>query len=282
MFLGPLIGAGFVVSFGVQSVFYIHAAACLMVFVVLAMLPDPARLLEQSGGPGGAAAGRTAPTAVGGLSPTSDLLADASVRAHAPVLVRLGTGVAMLSVVRASKVVIVPLWGAHMGLTAAQVAIIVGVSAGVELVPFYAAGQLMDRFGRLSAILPCLLGLAMAHALLPLADSFTTLMWAAVGLGFVNGIGSGIQLTLGSDIAPRSSPAPVLAAWRLFGDAGSAVAPLMIAGIIAAASLPAATLTVAAVGLVGSGVMARYVPRFVPRRSKRLGDGPPGVEGGVA
>jgi hypothetical protein len=81
----------------------------------------------------------------------------------------------------------------------------------------------------------------------------------------VNGIGSGINLTIGSDIAPQVAPARVLGAWRLFGDAGSATTPMLISALIAVGSLALATLTVAGIGAVGLALLLRYVPRYVTR-----------------
>ncbi|MEU6645515.1 MFS transporter [Saccharomonospora sp. NPDC046836] len=257
LFLGPWLAVGLISTLGTQSVFYVHIAACLSVIAVLLLLPDP----ESFPAPGGAEHPRKAPPP----SPS----AVTSVRAHRHVLLRLGPGVSMLAAIRASKTILIPLWGVHIGLSAQQTALIVGISAGVELIPFYASGQIMDRFGRLGAILPCLIGLAACHVALPFAYSFESLLVVAVLLGFVNGIGSGIQLTLGSDIAPTAAPAKVLAAWRIFGDSGSAAAPLVVSWLIAVASLPFATLTLAGVGFVGAGLLTRYVPRFTGRNKRK-------------
>ncbi len=127
----------------------------------------------------------------------------------------------------------------------------------------------MDRFGRLSSVLPCIIGLTIGHILLPFVHSMPALVAVGIVLGLFNGLGSGIVLTLGADIAPRSNPAPILGIWRLFSDGGSASAPLIIAGLVAASSLAVGTWTVAALGAASAVLFARFVPRYSPAPGKK-------------
>ncbi len=53
----------------------------------------------------------------------------------------------------------------------------------------------------------------------------------AMLMSLANGVGSGILMTLGADLADKGDPAPFLGAWRFTGDAGSAAAPLLISGV---------------------------------------------------
>ena len=87
-------------------------------------------------------------------------------------------------------------------------------------------------------------------------------------LALANGLGSGLLMTLGADLAPTINPAPFLGAWRFTGGVGQAASPLMIAGITAIASLSLAAGAVGALGLIGAGVMLRYVPRYIQKPHK--------------
>ena len=87
-------------------------------------------------------------------------------------------------------------------------------------------------------------------------------------LAVANGIGSGILMTLGADLADKRNPAPFLGAWRFTGDLGSAGAPLRVAAVTGAASLAVATGVIGVLGLVGAGILLRYVPRYVARPSR--------------
>ncbi len=75
-------------------------------------------------------------------------------------------------------------------------------------------------------------------------------------------------MTLGADLAPNDHPAPFLGAWRFAGDAGSAVAPLLVSLLTAVASLAVASGVVGLIGVIGGGMLARYIPRYVPKRPR--------------
>ena len=97
-------------------------------------------------------------------------------------------------------------------------------------------------------------------ALLPLASGFYSLLAAAVLLGFANGIGTGVVMIIGADLARASGrQGQFLGLWRLIGDVGISLAPLLAGVLVDAASLAVASLAVAGVGLAGSIVMAFLV-----------------------
>jgi MFS-type transporter involved in bile tolerance (Atg22 family) len=76
-------------------------------------------------------------------------------------------------------------------------------------------------------------------------------------------------MTLGADLAPKNNPAPFLGAFRFTGDAGTAAAPLLVSLIVAVATLSLSTAVIGVIGVLGAGLMLRYVPRYVPRREGR-------------
>jgi MFS family permease len=253
-FIGPLISAAVIHATGTtQSVFLVFIVGCLGAAGLLLVLRDPTETL---------AARRT----VG-----ETLVADEShglfstIRLHWGTLARMGTGAALVGALRASRQVILPLWAVSIGIADSQTALIIGLAGAVDFALFYVSGQIMDRFGRLWSAVPSMVGLAAGH----LALAFTHGAPSAVGwfiaaaliLSLANGIGSGILMTLGADLAPPRNPAPFLGAWRFTGDVGNAAAPLAISAITAAASIAFASGVMGVLGLVGAGVLLRYVPR---------------------
>ncbi|MET1019007.1 MAG: MFS transporter, partial [Microterricola sp.] len=186
---------------------------------------------------------------------------------------KLGAGAALVSAMRASRAVILPLWALSIGIADAQTALIIGIAGAVDFALFYASGQIMDRFGRLASALPSMLGLGSGLLILAFThDLPSNVQWfigVAMLLSVANGIGSGIMMTLGADLAPHDDPAPFLGAWRFAGDLGAATAPLLIAAITAVASLALASGMAGIAGLIGAGILARYIPRYVPRPPKR-------------
>lgn len=284
-FVGPLISAGVIHLTGsTQSAFVVHIVGCLGAAGVLLALRDPAASF------GTAPRLRPCPVATA-VADDADRGGDevarqasglfATLRRRRDVLLRLGTGAALIGAMRSGRQVVLPLWAVSIGLGDSTTALVIGVAGAVDFALFYTSGQIMDRWGRLASALPCMLGLAASYLALSVVhdvDARVPLFVAlAVTMSLANGVGSGILMTLGADLAGREDPAPFLGAWRFTGDLGSAGAPLLVAGVTAVASLPVASAALGVLGLVGAGVLLRYVPRYVPRH--RPPTDPPPVVG---
>ncbi len=186
------------------------------------------------------------------------------------VLARLGGASALVMALRSGRTVIFPLWAVSIGLKDSDTALIIGVATAIDFMLFFSSGQIMDKWGRLASIVPSML--VMSAALLTLSvthDVSTNVFWfiaTAFLFAIGNGIGSGILLTLASDLADKKNPAPFLGAWRFITDSGAALAPMGIAAITAALSLAIASAITGLAGIVGVIMMMIYVPRFLPRK----------------
>ncbi|MGL3199311.1 MULTISPECIES: MFS transporter [Curtobacterium] len=282
-FVGPFVSAGVIHLTGAtQSAFWIHVTCCLLAAVVLLVIRDPATGARGFRKPARASrpdAGVPA-TATAVAEPPTDTGAQfvqdeahglfRTIRAHRKVLLRLGSGAGLIGALRAGRQVILPLWAVSVGLDDSTAALVIGIAGAVDFALFYTSGQIMDRWGRLASALPCMLGLSVSYFLLAWSGHLDARVgWfvaIAIGMSLANGVGSGILMTLGADLAPRDHPAPFLGAWRFTGDFGSAAAPLLISGVTAVASIAVASGVMGVLGLVGAGVLLRYVPRYLPRR----------------
>lgn len=267
-FIGPFITAGMIELTGsASSAFWVHLVACAGAALILIFLPDPT---ETFG------AVRTVRLAGKRMTEGEALVEQESnglfrtIAANRAVLSRLGVGAAIVGAMRASRNVILPLWAVSIGVGDSTTAVIIGIAGAVDFALFYTGGAIMDRFGRLWTALPSLIGLGIGHLLLAFThDVPSKLAWfivAAMVLAVSNGIGSGILMTLGADLADKRNPAPFLGAWRFTGGLGGASAPLVLAGLTAVASISVAAGAVGLLGFVGAAVVARYVPRFLPGR----------------
>ena len=265
-FIGPFVAAGVIHLTGsTQSVFWVHIVCCVAAAVALLVLRDPTETRAERRTP----ATETAGTVFAAAESMGLFRTIWSARA---VLTRLGTGAALIGAMRASRQVILPLWAVSIGIPDTQTVLIIGAAGVLDFGLFYASGQIMDRFGRLWSALPSMIGLGVGHLVLAFThDLATAVPWfiaAAVFMSIANGLGSGILMTLGADLADQRNPAPFLGAWRFTGDAGGAVSPLALSALTAAVSIAFASGVLGVVGLIGAGVLLRYVPRYAPRRPR--------------
>ena len=117
---------------------------------------------------------------------------------------------------------------------------------------------------------------ALGLALLPLAAGLWSLLAVAVLLGFANGIGTGVVMIIGADLARASGRhGQFLGLWRLIGDVGISGAPLLAGTVVKSAGLAAASLTVAGLGVVGALVMAFVVVETLRTRPALIARLPP-------
>ena len=180
---------------------------------------------------------------------------------HARIFLTVGIGTLLVSAVRASRQAVVPLWADHLGLDAATTSLIYGLAGGIDMLVFYPAGKVMDRKGRTWVAVPSMLIMAAGLLYMPLAHSAATLLIAALILGFGNGIGSGMIMTLGADYSPTAGRAHFLGVWRLMSDLGSTSGPALISGATALISLAAGIFCTGLVALAAGAVLWYWIPR---------------------
>ncbi|MBM6403264.1 MFS transporter [Phycicoccus sp. CSK15P-2] len=251
LFVGPFLGAPLVHAAGPQAAFGIAVVGGLVAAAVAWASPD----LGAHARP------------VGAAHEVARVPVLEVVRRHRAVLATVGLGVLAIGLARSSRVVVVPLWAEHVGLTAAQTSLVFGVAGLVEVVLFYPAGSLMDRRGRVWVAFPVTVLLGLGLLVLPLTGSLLAVGAVAAVMSVGNGLGSGIVMTLGADAAPDVGRAPFLGVWRLLSLVGHNGASVVVGGLAAVASIGAASVAVGALALVGGLWLLRWLPRYDPRRA---------------
>ncbi|PSL08438.1 putative MFS family arabinose efflux permease [Haloactinopolyspora alba] len=246
MFLGPFLGAAMMKGLGTDGGYWLHVVMAVAAAVVLMVVADPP------------SARSTAPRP---QDRASRIGMRQVIRQQAPVLRTLGVAAMLVGAARASREVAIPLWGDHIGLSPATTSLVFGISGGVEMLMFYPAGMIMDRFGRRWVVVPAMLILGTSLGLLPLTGGIGTYAAVAVLMGFGNGLGSGIIMTIGADVSPDGGRAAFLGAWRLFSDVGNGLGPLAVSAVTALATLAVAVAAAGAIAYVGAALMARWIPR---------------------
>jgi MFS family permease len=258
-FVGPFIGAGVAALVGLEGAYYVHLVTALLACGLLIVL------IRGEG--------------EGAVLQHQPVNFTKVVREHSRTFLTAGVGVTTIGALRATRQGVLPLWGDHVGLDSSTISLIFGISMGMEMLLFYPAGSVMDRWGRKAVALPCIGIMAIGMLVLPLSTGFLSMVVVGLIIGFGNGLGSGIVMTLGADFSPVSGRAQFLGAWRLCGDIGTAGGPLLVAGVTGVATLAAASLTMGVIGLAGAALMLFVMPETLKR------DAPPdplGPEAGAA
>lgn len=290
--LGPLAGAGLQVWFGLAGGFVVASAAAALAALTLLVVREPG----DRGTPGAAA---SSPAATASLPATSRdraaaqhaVTADPSraphpaprpatlrelVRAHASVLATVGTGVVVINLARSLRPVLVPLALSEAGADAHTTSLVVAAAAAAELMLFYPAGVVMDRYGRRVVAVSCSgvmgAGLILMGALGAL-EGLAGIVAGAVLLGIGSGIGSGVVKTLGADAAPVRDRATFLGVWNVLGETGGAAGPLALSALTAVASLAGAGVVLGVVALAGAVGLTRWLSPGRPGPWARPGAG---------
>jgi MFS family permease len=263
LFIGPFVGAAVISLAGLRSAFGVAMVTAALAALLLLVIPDRDRADDRP------------PAARGGSS------SYAMLRDHRQLFATLGLAVLAVGAVRAARQTVLPLWAEHIGLGAEKTSLVFGIASAVDMALFYPSGKVMDRFGRLSIALPCMVILGVAMMILPLTHGELTLTLVAVLMSFGNGIGSGIILTIGADVAPFDNRIRFLSVWRVMSDSGNAAGPVVVAVVATAASLAAGIVAIGSVGLLAAGGLARWVPRYSPYATRAMVRGRERVETAV-
>ncbi len=255
-FVGPIIGGILASAFGLEFALHAQAVAAVatgvLIFLMVTRTSPAERLPSHSIG------GRL-------LSTVTD---------HRRVLLTTGAPIVALAIIRQGRQIFLPLWGDELELDVATISFIFALSYFVDMAMFYPVGVVMDKWGRKFTGVPSLIFLALGLLLLPLTSEIYGYVAIALLVGFGNGLGSGIVMTLGSDLAPARGRAEFLGVWRLIADLGNAGGPLTISLITGVASLAAASVASGGLGLVGAFLMLVFVKETL-KRGPRYAPDPP-------
>lgn len=238
IFGGPAIGGAIATVWGLQASFVLTGIMALLALITVAItLPKTSDTAPQ---PRGGSKARWA-------------LVRKTCRQNAGDLTAAGVAQLFAQMIRQGRQLLIPLIGANVvGLSAAQVGLVMTISAVVDMSMFMPAGYLMDKFGRKFATVPCFAIMGIGLALMPFATSFASMTAIGIVIGLGNGIGSGSMMTLGADLAPEGATGEFLGIWRLIGDAGMVIGPLLVGVIASNMNLTKSAVVLGAAGLLSS------------------------------
>jgi MFS family permease len=255
MFAGPFIGAGAEELWGLPGAYYVSLAAMAGAAAIVYRVPDLVKTDEHR-------------------AAAAEVTSWSILRQYWRTFATLGMGVVLLSAIRQTRQVVIPLWAAHIGLSPTANSVIYGIAGLIDVATFYPAGKVMDSYGRRWIAVPCAAVLGVSFVVMPLTHTVVTLTLTAMIMGFGNGIGSGIVMTLSADTSPEIGRPTFLGLWRELSDAGQGLGPLILSGVTAVAGLTTGITASGLVGFAAAAVMWTFIParprltRLWPRRAR--------------
>jgi MFS family permease len=247
-FVGPSLAAGVIAVFSVQAVYYLPLILCGLAATILLFVRGSEDVARNS-------------------SSFRDTFAVA--RREGKKLATLGVASSILSALRGTRMIGLPLIAVALAIPTEQASLIIGIAGALDFAMFYLSGQIMDRFGRSFAAVPTLAGLGLAHLIVGIAIDANTFLLLALIMSLANGIGSGVIMVLGADLAPPDKRSEFLASYRLLVDFGDAAAPLVLAPMVLAVGLTGAMAGFGILGFIGAGLMYKYIPVYAVSPKKK-------------
>jgi MFS family permease len=241
VFVGPFLGAVAVHRLGLAGAYWVAIVFIFASGALAYRIPD----LESQRGGGGAVRSPKVLEVLG---------------AHWKTYSTLGVGIMLVSALRASRQIVIPLWAEHLGISPAATSVIYGLMASIDMLAFYPSGKAMDQYGRLWVAVPSVLVMGVSTVLIPATMGAFSFIAAVMLLGLGNGIGSGLVMTLGADASPREGRTQFLGVWRMISDVGASGAPAVLSGIAAVASLGLGVVVMGLSGFVAAAVFWHWLP----------------------
>ena len=246
-FVGPLLSAGVIALFDISAVFWLSAASMLAAVAVLLLAKPDANAKHE----------------ILATGSTVKIL-----WRERKKLYTVGMGSSILAMLRTTRIVGLPLWALSLGLPSEQTALYIGIAAALDFALFYTSGQIMDKYGRVWSALPTLVGMGVTHLLVGFAQDATGFLLLALSMALANGLGSGLILVLGADLAPEDGRNEFLGGYRVLVDgAVAASSPLLSWLTLLTGSVAVGMGAFGILGFAGAWLMWRYIPRFAPAKS---------------
>jgi MFS family permease len=170
-------------------------------------------------------------------------------------LLTVGVGIVILQLLRSSRSILLPLWGAELSLSATVIGSVMSAGAILDLILFVPSGIIMDRAGRKVAAGLCIGVFSTGVLVLGFTSGVPGFVLASLIIGLGNGFGAGINMTIGTDLAPDGAVSEFIGLWRLFGDVGTTAGPAVIGALAGAGGLGLAITVAALVGYAGLGAL---------------------------
>lgn len=177
----------------------------------------------------------------------------------------LGVASSLLAIVRTARIIGLPLWALHLQIPTGTAVLFIGISASLDLVLFYTSGQVMDKWGRRAAAVPTMFLLGLTMFLLPITTDEWGILWIGLAMSIANGLGSGLIMVIGADLAPADARGEFLAAFRLMIDGSVSVTAPILSLAAVTVGLGFGFVFFGVLSIFGAWMMWKHIPTFIQK-----------------
>lgn len=239
--LGPVIGAGFVASLGVNSVYFFAAGVMLLVTLIVFSVDAESMICPPSENRG-----------------RSWMIA----KREKSKLRTLGVASAVIAGIRNIRMIALPLFAISLGIDPGTASLVIGLTGIIDFALFYLSGIVMDKYGRFWTSVPTLLAFGVLYTLFFTMNDLTTFAIFAALTALVNALSSGINMVLGADLAPRDARSEFLAGFRLITTGGNALSPYVLSGVTLLFGLGPAMVVMGGISFYGAIMFWKFLPKY--------------------
>jgi DHA1 family multidrug resistance protein-like MFS transporter len=151
---------------------------------------------------------------------------------------------------------LIPLIGSvSIGLSQTEIGLGMFLGAVAGLLASFPGGMIADRFGRKAVIVPASIMTSATMAVFAFAAGYPIFMAACILWGIATSVGGSAPAAYAADSAPPGMNATTMSTFRMVGDVGYVIGPILL-GLIADVTGPSSAL------LAGAGMMAVTVLIF--------------------
>ncbi|MDN5806654.1 MAG: MFS transporter [Brevibacterium sp.] len=264
--VGPIVGAGLMLIFPLWSVFVFAGTAAIAAIVVLTLpiaeIPGYPNRENPSVGPSPAEASPAGATAnpiraeAAAHAPRRGQKATKSPRPRLDVrwkaVVLVGISIAALTVARSAQPVVIQLWGIEIGLHESSISLLIAFGAALELAFMFLGAYLKDHLGRATTLVTCLTIFGSGFVVMVLRPDLAGMIVAAAIMAVGNGLGAGVNMTIGADLSPAIGRARFLGIWAIFSNGGKLGGPTLISVVITFSSLRLGVLFPGLLAILGA------------------------------
>ncbi|MDA1101353.1 MAG: MFS transporter [Proteobacteria bacterium] len=148
----------------------------------------------------------------------------------------------------------------RLGLSVAEIGFGMALGSVFGLVAAYPSGILVDRFGRKAVIVPATLISGASMLLFMLAPSYLWFVVSCVVWGVAASVGGTAPAAYAADSAPPGMNAAAMSTFRMLGDLGYVIGPIVLGLVVDARGAQAALLLSAAISVAAGMLFLKFAP----------------------